>query len=144
MISGIDGASRMSSVLGLNVSPSTPTVLPRRLPPSAADTLRAMALAVIVDGEDCLDDPQWRVVVLTGLDQCAGILRKTRAAEAGTGMQELRADAVIEADAARDVLDIRAGPLGQIGDFIDEGDLGREERVGGVFDQLGGAPTRYT
>jgi hypothetical protein len=27
-----------------------------------------------------------------------------------------------------------------IGDLVDEGDLGGEEGVGGVFDQLGGAP----
>ena len=41
--SGIDGASRMSSVSGLKVRPSTATVLPRRLPPTAPDTLRAIA-----------------------------------------------------------------------------------------------------
>ena len=39
----IEGASRMSSVLGLKVRPSTAMVLPRTLPPQAAMTLRAMA-----------------------------------------------------------------------------------------------------
>src|SRR3546814_5402387 len=39
----IDGASRMSSVLGLNVRPSTATVLPRALPPIALMTLRPIA-----------------------------------------------------------------------------------------------------
>ena len=43
MMSGIDGASRRSSVLGLKVRPSTAIVLPRRLPPRAAATLRAIA-----------------------------------------------------------------------------------------------------
>ena len=42
-MSASEGASRMSSVLGLKVRPSTAMVLPRRLPPSAAATLRAMA-----------------------------------------------------------------------------------------------------
>src|SRR6185437_6006852 len=38
-----DVASRISSVFGLKASPSTATVLPRNSPPSAAETLRAMA-----------------------------------------------------------------------------------------------------
>ena len=41
--SGIDGASRMSSVSGLKVRPSTAMVLPRRPPPAAPATLRAIA-----------------------------------------------------------------------------------------------------
>src|SRR5450756_1345129 len=44
--SGIDGASRMSSVSGLKVRPSTAMVLPRSSPPSALATLRAMARKV--------------------------------------------------------------------------------------------------
>ena len=38
--SGIDGASRISSVLGLKVRPSTPIRLPSTRPPSAALTSR--------------------------------------------------------------------------------------------------------
>ena len=37
-----------------------------------------------------------------------------------------------------DILDIGADRLAQIGHLVDEGDLGREKRVGRVFDQLGG------
>ncbi len=55
-------------------------------------------------------------------------------------MQELAADAVVEPDAARDLLDVGADLLAEIGDLVDEGDLGGEEGVGGVFDQFGGAP----
>ena len=40
----------------------------------------------------------------------------------------------------RDLLDVAADLLAEIGDFVDEGDLGGEEGVGGVFDQFGGAP----
>ena len=57
-------------------------------------------------------------------------------------MQELRADAVVETDAARHLLHVGADLLGEIGNLVDEGDLGREKRVGGVFDQFGGAPGR--
>jgi hypothetical protein len=41
----------------------------------------------------------------------------------------------------RHFLHVGADPFAQISDFVDEGDLGREERIGGVFDQLcGSAP----
>jgi hypothetical protein len=43
VISGIEGASRISSVLGLKVRPNTAMVLPRSEVPSAAWTLRAIA-----------------------------------------------------------------------------------------------------
>ena len=45
-------------------------------------------------------------------------------------MQELAADAAVEADAARHVLHVGADLLAQVGDLVDEGDLGREEGVG--------------
>ena len=57
-------------------------------------------------------------------------------------MQELRADAVVEADAAGHVLHVGAHLLAQIRDLVDEGDLGGEEGVGGVFRQLRRAPGR--
>jgi hypothetical protein len=54
-------------------------------------------------------------------------------------MQEFRADAVVEPDAARDFLHIGADPFGEIGDLVDEGDLGGKKGVGGVFYQFRGA-----
>ena len=55
-------------------------------------------------------------------------------------MQEFAADAVVEADAAGNLLDVAADLLAQIGDLVDEGDLGGEERVRSIFDEFGGAP----
>ena len=55
-------------------------------------------------------------------------------------MQEIAADAVVETHAARHLLHVGADLLAQIGDLVDEGDLGGKEGVGRVFDQLGGAP----
>jgi len=52
-------------------------------------------------------------------------------------VQELVADAAVKADAAGDLLDVRPHPFAEAGDFIDEGDLGGEEGIGRVFDQLG-------
>ena len=104
------------------------------------DLARHRALAVVVDRQHRLDDPQRHVVIERDLHQRAGILWKTRAAEAGAGMQEFRADAIVEPDAARDFLHIGADLFGQIRDLVDEGDLGGEKRIGRVFDQLRGAP----
>ena len=105
--------------------------------------MRAIArLRLSLTAEHRLDDAQLDVVILRDLDQRAGVLGEARAAEAGAGMQELRADAVVEPDAARDLLHVGADLFGEVGDLVDEGDLGREERVGGVFDQLRGAPRR--
>ena len=57
-------------------------------------------------------------------------------------MQEFGADAVVQANAARDLLHVGADLFGEVRDLVDEGDLGREERVRGVFDHLGGAAFR--
>ena len=55
-------------------------------------------------------------------------------------MQKFTADAVVEPHAARHLLHVGADRFAQVGDFVDEGDLGGEEGIGGVFDQLGGTP----
>ena len=106
-------------------------VLPRRLPPAA--------LAIVVDAKHRLDDPQVHVVIERDLDQRAGVFRKTRAAESGTGVQEFRTDPIVEPNAARDFLHVGADLLGEIGDLVDEGYLGGKEGVGGIFCQLGRA-----
>src|SRR5262245_17468612 len=112
------GLSRMSSVLGLKVRPSAATVLPATLPPQAA------RLAGIIDGDDGLDDAHGRLNLLGGAHQRLGILREAGAAEARTRVQELAADAAIEADAAGDVVHVGADLLADVGDLVDEGDLG--------------------
>jgi hypothetical protein len=55
-------------------------------------------------------------------------------------MQELAPDAVVERDAAGNILHVGAHLLGEIGDLVDEGDLRREEPVGRLFDQFRRAP----
>ena len=98
------------------------------------------ALAGVVDLDHRLDDPGRGFIVLGGLEQRERILGEAAAAIARACMQELGADAVVHPDAAAHVLHIGADLLAQIGHLVDEGDLGREEGVGGVFDQLAGAP----
>src|SRR5262249_2479982 len=68
-------------------------------------------------------------------------LRKTRTAESRPCVQELSSDAAIEPHSARDLLHVRAATLAKVRHFVDESDLGREKSVGGVFNQLCGAPS---
>ena len=75
-------------------------------------------------------------MILSRLDQSAHIFWKAGATESGAGMQEFAADAIVETDPTRDLLDVGAGLFAEIGDFINERDLSREESVGCVFYQL--------
>ena len=115
-------------------------VLPSTDPPQASTTLfDHCLLAPGIDLHDRLDDADRRAELLRGAHQRHGVLGKARAAITWSSVEELLADAAVEADAARHVLHIRAGLLAKIGHLVDEGDLGREEGVGCVFDEFRGA-----
>src|SRR3546814_5561454 len=58
-----------------------------------------------------------------------GVLREAGAAVARSGVQELAADAPVEADAAGDVVHVGADLLAEIGDLVDKGDLRSEEHT---------------
>src|SRR3546814_12777346 len=53
-------------------------------------------------------------------------------------MQELAADAPVEADAAGDVVHVGADLLTEVGDLVDEVDRGGQEGVAGILGELGG------
>ena len=124
-----------SSVYELGIGSSTS---------STAESARDLAchgpLAHVVYGHHSLDDAQIDVVILRRLDESTRVLREARASETRTRVQKFRANAIVEPNAARDLLDIGADFLRQIGDLVDEGDLGGEESIGRIFDQFGGAP----
>ena len=61
---------------------------------------------------------------------------ETRAAEANTRAQEVRAEAMVEADALRDVDDVGADELAHVRDLVDEADARRQERVRGELHEL--------
>ena len=112
-------------------------VLPSTLPPQARMMRCGHAvLARLVHGDHGLDDADGRAHLLRGAHQRQAILGEARAAIARPGMEELAADAAVEADALGDVLHIGADLLAQIGDLVDEGDLGGKEAVGGVFGEF--------
>ena len=53
-------------------------------------------------------------------------------------MEKLAADASVQPDAARHILHIAADLLADVRHLVDEGDLGGQEGIGGIFDQLAG------
>ena len=65
------------------------------------------------------------------------VLGKARTAVADAGVQEVRADAPVEAHARGHDAHVGADLLADVGDLVDERDLGRQEGVGGVLDHLG-------
>ena len=127
---GLEGESEDRDLLALQTC--------RRAPRSTRSAIACLALVVDRDrgADDALVDPGR----LGGLEQRQRVLGKAAPAIAGTGVEEFGADAVVEADSARDILDVGVDRLAQIGDFVDEADLDREEGIGGIFGQLGGAP----
>ena len=50
--------------------------------------------------------------------------------------RNLAADPFVEADAFCDLLDVGADGLAEIGDFVDVGDLERQKRIAGIFDEF--------
>src|SRR5947208_1899528 len=97
----------------------------RRAGAADADVGEAVAghrpLALVVDGGDGLNDAAGRAEVVGRLQQGRGVLGKAGAAEAWTSVQEFRPDAVVETDAAGDLLNVGAGLLAQVGNLVDEG-----------------------
>ena len=117
-------------------------VLPRRCRRSAVDDLRPSRLRSSLTVDDRLDDAAAALSSSRRLDQRQRVLGEAGAAIARPWMQELRADAAVEADAAGHILRRRRRPLAKIGDLVDEGDLHREKGVGRILGQLRRSPAR--
>ena len=123
--------------------PSTAIRFPATEPPQAADDLRRhRRFSLVVDVDQRFDQPDRRFGVGGELGQRQRILGKARTAEARAGIEKLAADAVVETDAVGDVENIGAETLAQVGDFVDEGHLHRQEHVGRIFDHLRAATRR--
>ena len=114
VISGIDGASRMSSVFGLKVRPRMAIVVAAQVPAKCrGDFARHAALPRLVHGGDGLDNAQRRLGVLRGLDQRHVSFGKHEPPKPGPACRNLRADAVVETDAAGDLLHVAADLFAQ-------------------------------
>jgi hypothetical protein len=76
-------------------------------------------------------------VVCGEAQQSSDVLGQTRAAPADSGIEIMRAYAVIKAYAFGNSSDIGAQLLGQASEFVDERELCDEEGIGGIFDEFG-------
>ncbi len=132
------GASRMSSVFGLNASPRSATRLPRSEPRCFDELVDDAPLLELVHLDDRVQELEVVARVRRELLQRERVLREAAAAVADSGAQEMRAEAVVEADPLGDLDDVGAGRFADVRDLVDEADARHEERVRGELDHLGG------
>ena len=108
--------------------------LPATEPPQAATILAAIAtLRLSLTSTSVSTSRIGDFASMASLVSAKRVLGKARTAEAGPGVEELGADALVEADAARDVHHVGVDAFAQIGDLVDERDLHRQKHVGGVL-----------
>src|SRR4051794_31119093 len=116
----------MSSVFSLKVSRARRWSCRASEPPRAWLTFRAIArLRFSLTARTM----QGHVVIFRDLDQRLRVLRRARPPNPGPAC-EFGADAVFQADAARDLLHVGADFSETSAEFVDEGDS-RDECVGG-------------
>ena len=132
------GASRRSSVSGLNASPSSATRLPASDPRCFCSFAHRPAHLQLVDLHHGGDDVEVVPGVAGEQLQEGDVLREAAPAEAEPGAQVVRPDPPVEPHALRDVLDVGADELAHVRDLVDERDPRRQVRVRGELDHLGG------
>ena len=112
-ITVIAGASRMSSVFGLNASPHTAMVFPASEPKCfvAFSTSQRFwrSFTRSTERSRSKSRPTWRAIVIDRAD----VLREAGAAEPDAGEEERVADAPVRADAAADLVHVGAEPLAE-------------------------------
>ena len=108
----------------------------------AADALLELAdhapLLEVVDLDDRVQELEVIPGVAGELFERLDVFGKARAAVADAGLQEVRPDAVVETHAVGHRAHVGADGLADVGDLVDERDLGGQEGVGRVLDHLGG------
>ena len=95
----------------------------------------ALLLVDVVDG---LEQGGGGFGFQTHADAGEGVLGEAGPAVAQAGVEEFIADAGVAGHAAPDLVDVAAVGLAEVGDLVDEGDLGGEHGIGGVLDHLRG------
>ena len=97
----------------------------------------ALPLAV-VDGEHGVDHVRGRTEPAALVGERLEVLAEARTTEPDAGPQEQRADPRVEADRSGHRGDVGTRRVAEVGDLVDERDLGREEGVAGELQRLGG------
>ena len=134
---GIAGASRMSSVRGLNASPHTRDRPAGQIPEVLLHLVDEPLLLAVVHLLDRPQNPEVVPLVRRRSQQRLHVLGKAAAAVADAGKQERGADAPVGSDRLAHVVDVGADELADVRNLVHERDAGRENRVRGVLAQLG-------
>jgi hypothetical protein len=94
---------------------------------------RHRPLALVLDGDNGLNDPQQRLVVLPGLGSAPSCPLESRNRRTPAQRAGFPTYPVVQPNPARDLLDVGADFLREIGDFVDEGNFRWQERSSGFF-----------
>ncbi len=94
-------------------------------------------LLVFVDFFDSLEHAHLVAVLLGGFDEGLHVLGEAASAVAAAGVEELRTDAGVAADAFADHVHVGAHEFAEVRDVVHEADAGREHGVRGVLDHFG-------
>ncbi|MNC40026.1 hypothetical protein D3C75_887150 [compost metagenome] len=105
----------------------------------ALDLAEQPALLLLVDRFHRTQQLRLEAFGLGAAAQGLQVLGEARAAKTAAGIDEVVADARVRADATAHHFDVGAQVLGQVGDFVDEGNLGGQHAIGCVLGQLGTA-----
>ena len=90
-----------------------------------------------IDFDHGFRQPLRRFQLPAGPGQRHQILGKAGAPEAGTRMQKLGADPLVEPHGPGHVMDVGSDFLAQVGHLVDKGDLGRQKGIAGILDEFG-------
>src|SRR5262249_7552996 len=93
--------------------------------------------ALFVDALGGLEDVEIDADGASKMDEGLLILRKTKTSETQACRKKLSANARVETHGVGDFLDVGADALAKIGNNVGVADLQSEERIRGVFDELG-------
>ena len=93
-------------------------------------------LLLFVDIFNGFQDTHAVAVLFSRLDEGFDVFRETRTAIAATGIEELRTDAGIAADALTHHVDIRSNEFAEIGNVVHERNARGEHGIGRIFDHL--------
>ena len=141
------GESRTSSLSGLNAAPSTATRAPPAIEPPQTST-RQVDHPAATPHVDRVDLPQEGQPPARRRSSSARAMNARMSfgrqppPKPRPGVEELASDPLVVPDRVRQLRDVAAGGLAQLGHRVDEGDLGREERVGRDLDQLARSRSR--
>jgi len=100
------------------------------------DLFHDRPLAPIIGGEHRLDDAHPSTTLFAGPGQRSRILGEAGTTKTRTRAEKLRANTAVQSDAMRDFHDAGVKFFTEIGDFVDECDLGGKQAVGGILDQF--------